>query len=58
MAKTVRATLDTLTTQIADVRECLDTLNHTSEGDSTDEQLEAAHHLANAARWLTDSIDR
>lgn len=58
MAKTAQTALNAFATQINDVRECLDTLNRTSEGDSTDEQLEAAHHLANAARWLADSIDK
>ncbi len=58
MAKAARAALATLATQVADVRECIDTLNATAEGDSNDEEIEAAHHLCNAAGWLADSIDK
>lgn len=58
MAKAARAALATLATQVADVRECIDTLNRTAEGDSNDEEIEAAHHLCNAAGWLADSIDQ
>ena len=58
MAKAARAALATLATQVADVRECIDTLNRTAEGDSNDEEIEAAHHLCNAAGWLADSIDK
>ncbi|KDA04641.1 hypothetical protein DC31_05830 [Microbacterium sp. CH12i] len=57
MAKAARAALATLAVQVADVREGIDTLNAAAEGDSNDDEIEAAHHLCNAAGWLADSID-
>jgi hypothetical protein len=57
MAKAARAALATLAPRVADVRECIDTLNATAEGDSNDEEIEAAHNLCNAAGWLADAVD-
>jgi len=58
MAKAVRATLATLTEQVADVREGIAALNAAADGDSNDDELEAAISLCNAAGWLADSIDQ
>lgn len=58
MAKAARTALATLAVQVADVREGIVTLNAAAERDSNDDEIEAAHHLCNAAGWLADSIDR
>jgi hypothetical protein len=58
MAKAARTALAALAVQVADVREGIDTLNAAAEGDSNDDEIEAAHHLCNAAGWLADSIDQ
>lgn len=58
MAKAARAALATLAEQVADVREGIAALNAAAEGDSNDDEIEAAISLCNAAGWLADSIDK
>lgn len=57
MAKAARAALATLAPAVAEVRECIDTLNEMADCDSNDEEIEAAHNLCNAAGWLADAVD-
>lgn len=57
MAKAARAALATLAVQVSDVREAIATLNTAAEGDSNDDEIEAAATLCNAAAWLADSVD-